>query len=132
VILSTTKLRDFLSLAQLHIRDYRICRSALVNPDASSFEMLCKSGNNLSLIFLGLDYHSLNYLLRKFTQLSYSSARETAAARRVRSQAITAISRMGMQLVQGCFPCLKDQILFFNDMVECNVFLDIIPMILNF
>ena len=39
---------------------------------------------------------------------------------------------MGMQLVQGSFPCLKDQILFSNDMVECNVFLHIIPMILNF
>ena len=89
VILSKTKLRDFLSLAQLHIRDYHICRSALVNHDASSFQMLCKSGNNQSLIFLGLDYHSLNYLLRKFTQLSSSSARATAVARRVRSQAIT-------------------------------------------
>ncbi len=88
VILSKTKLRDFLSLAQLHIREYHICRSALVNHDASSFQMLCKSGNNQSLIFL-LDYHSLNYLLRKFTQLSSSSARATAVARRVRSQAIT-------------------------------------------
>jgi hypothetical protein len=51
VILSTAKLTDFLSLAQLHIRDYHIHRSALVNPDASSFQMLCKSGNNQSLIF---------------------------------------------------------------------------------
>ncbi len=38
---------------------------------------------------------------------------------------------MGMQLVQGSFLCLKDQILFSNDMVDCNVFLHIIPMILK-
>lgn len=63
VILSRTKLRDFLSLAQLHIRDYHICRSALVNPDASSFQMLCKSGNNQSLIFYWgwIIIHSITY-----------------------------------------------------------------------
>jgi hypothetical protein len=39
---------------------------------------------------------------------------------------------MGGQLVQGSFPNLKDQILFSNDMVDCNVFLHITPLILGF
>jgi hypothetical protein len=39
---------------------------------------------------------------------------------------------MGGQLVQGSFPYLKDQILFSNNMVDCNVILHITPLILSF
>jgi hypothetical protein len=38
---------------------------------------------------------------------------------------------MGMQLVEGSSPCVKDHILISNDTVDCNGFLHIIPMILN-
>jgi len=37
-----------------------------------------------------------------------------------------------MRAIQGSFPCLKDTLFFSEEMTDRKVFLDLIPMLLNF
>jgi hypothetical protein len=71
-IVSLAKLKQLLPLSEIHRRDCRIPRCALLHPDNSPFRRLYLSCNEQSLITLtGLDYRSFGYLLEKFSPLYF-------------------------------------------------------------
>jgi hypothetical protein len=71
-VISTSKLRHFLSYVELRRRDRNIPRCDLVDASRSPFQMLYHSRNDQAFImFTGLNYTSFEYILSKFCPLYF-------------------------------------------------------------
>jgi hypothetical protein len=77
------------------------------------------------------------FLLKRWQFLIKSGKkkhRKTTLEKRNRHQAtfLRQSAEWGMKALHGSFPMLKDLIIYFDDMADCKVFLNSIPMIYNF